>query len=103
MTTTTAKKKSSKKSKSPVVFFRVSPEQYETMRKASEASGSKNLSSFARFAVLFWVESHRFKGHSPDDAIHSLRAKFMDFEAEFRQFVGNCAKCEMRNDTESLI
>jgi len=80
-------KKTSMESRSQVVFFRLSVEEYELMRKASEAAGSKSLSSFARFAVLFWLNSHS-PGVGPiEEEVQRLRAKFMDFEVAFRQFM----------------
>jgi hypothetical protein len=85
--TMTRGKTLSRAAKSQVVFFRVSPEEYSAMQKASEATGSQSLSSFARFAVLFWLESHTNPGNVQKNDIHHLKAKFMDFEVAFDQFM----------------
>src|SRR5690242_8913474 len=82
----------SRKTKNPMVFFRVSPAEYEAMLRASELAGATSLSSFVRSAVLFWVETHSSSKRHPEDEILSLRAKFTDFEAEFRQFMRNRLK-----------
>lgn len=54
------------------------------MQTASQASGAKDLSSFVRLAVL----NHMLRtGNSTTDDIASLRAKFVDFEQAFHEFM----------------
>jgi hypothetical protein len=93
--------KASNKSKSQVVFFRVSNEDYERMQKASQDAGLSSLSSFTRFAVLFWLESHTMSDGAVKDEIHSLRAKLMDFEVAFDQFVRNRLQSEEGDTAEA--
>ena len=75
------------KSKSQVINFRLSPDEYEAVREACETVGAKSVSSFARFIVMFWLDSHKQRSGSLDDDTNLLTAKFSDFELTFRQYV----------------
>ena len=75
------------KGRTKVVFFRLSPQEYDAVRRAAEMAGSPSVSSFTRFVLLFWLESHQGQKDIPTTDIERLRAKFSDFEQMFRHFV----------------
>src|SRR5687767_9703369 len=82
------------RTRTQIVFFRVSPEEYNLMQTASRATGSDSLSSFARLAVLFWLEGHMVGGSVLENDIHSLQAKLMDFKIAFDEFVRRSTRAE---------
>jgi hypothetical protein len=76
-------KKASSPNRSQVVYFRLSADEYEIVCRACQASGSQNISAFARSAV--WT--HVMRSRATGDEIGWLHSKFAELELALEEFL----------------
>ena len=83
---------STPRTKSHIVFFRLAAEEYDMMKRASEASGQRSISALARLAVRFWMERHQSSGGVGEDELQCLHSRFVNVVAELRGFMARQRK-----------
>lgn len=62
------------------VIFRLSQDEYQKLKEASECYGARNLSDFARGAILNALSSRRARNHA-EPAFSSIEESMADLKA----------------------
>ena len=68
------------KPRTRLINFRVSEDEYDQLRQASEKSGARSLSDFARSAIL-----HSFDGNGHSAAIDDIDRKVVEMQESLSQ------------------
>lgn len=80
------------KSRSRLVTFRLSNEEYESLKNTCVAEGARSISDFARAAVLHRVETHGSKRVSLGDDLATLSARLEELDGALRDLSGRIAR-----------
>ncbi len=80
--------------KSRVVFFRITPEEYETLQNLCLASGARSISDLSRLAVAQYVaRSLRPKKDPLEREVQRLRTQIQDLAASVKELSMLLKRC----------
>ena len=71
-----------------LVNFRISEEEYETLRAACTRHGARSISDFARLAVLGWAGSTDLQATAMQWRLSSLGHKMAELEGRVGHLLG---------------
>ena len=80
------------KSRSKLVSFRLSPEEYDALRQACIASGARSISDFAREAVLRGIETHHGSKSFLGDDLATLSFRLEELDTALKNLSGIIAR-----------